>query len=130
MKRALLALVSLAFLSGCAAAVVGAAAAGAGYVWYQGALRSTVDAPLPEVGVATRKALDDLDFVGIYGRTDKLEGTVRSRMADGTKVTVKLKAADLDATEVTIRVGTIGDRSISRQVMRHIEDRLGVGGGE
>lgn len=126
MKRALLAVVSVAMLSGCAAAVVGAAAVGAGYVWYNGALRATLDAPLPEVGVATRRGLDDLDFVGIFGRTDKLRGTVRARMSDGTKIQVKLEAADLDATQVTVRVGTFGDKSISRQIMRHIESRLGT----
>ena len=112
-------------LSGCAAVVVGgAAAAGAGYLWFNGNLEHTLDSALPKVEVATRQALEGLDLVGIETRADKLKGRVTARMADGTKVTVKLKAMDFETTSVRIRVGTFGDQAISEQILRHIERRL------
>ena len=42
----------------------------------------------------------------------------------GTKVRVKLEALDFESTAIRIRVGTIGDRAVSLQLLRHIERRL------
>ncbi len=112
-------------LSGCPAAVV-AVGAGAGFVWLNGQLEETIDRALPEVQKATEAALAELDLVGIDSTADKLKADVSGRMADGTKVTVALKAVDFDSTKVSIRVGTVGDKSVSLQILRHIKKRLGI----
>ena len=118
-----LSLVATIVLSGCAVAVV-AAGAGAGYVWVSGMLQETLSAPLPRVERATRAALKDLELVGIHGRADKLKGKIKARMADGTKVVIWLKAVDFENTNVKIRVGNVGDKAISLQILRHIKQRL------
>lgn len=112
-------------LLGCPAAVV-AVGAGAGFVWLNGQLEETIDRALPDVQKATEGALSDLELVGINATADKLKGEVSGRMADGTKVVVWLKAVDFESTKVTIRAGTMGDKSISLQVLRHIKKRLGI----
>ncbi len=127
MKNALVifCLVLVVPLSGCAVAVV-AAGAGAGYVWVNGMLQETLSAPLPRVETATRAALQDLELVAIHGRADKLKGKIKAHMADGTKVVIWLKAVDFQTTNVKIRVGRVGDKAISLQILRHIKQRLGL----
>ncbi len=112
-------------LLGCPAAVV-AVGAGAGFVWLNGQLEETIDRALPDVQQAAEGALADLDLVGIDTTADKLKAEVSGRMADGTKVTVWLKAEDFQSTKVTIRAGAMGDKSVSLQVLRHIKKRLGI----
>ena len=43
------------------------------------------------------------------------------RMASGKKVRVKLKAVDFEQTKLRIRVGTVGDKTLSEQILRHIQ---------
>ncbi len=124
MKK-LIALFLLLPLCSCAAAVVGVAAgAGAGYAWYSGNLKDTLEAPLPRLDTVTRATLADLGMVGIEGAVDKLQGKITARMADGTQVWIWLKAVDFNATDIKIRVGTLGDRAISEQILRHIKRSL------
>jgi hypothetical protein len=124
MKR-ILAILLLLPLGGCAVAVVGAAA-GAAYVWVNGELKGSLPAELPKVDKATRAALTDLELVGVEGRVDRLKGKITARMADGTRVEIRLKAIDFKSTSIRIRVGTLGDKAISEQILRHIEKELGL----
>jgi len=123
MKKKLLAMLLLLPLGGCAVAAVGAAA-GATYVWVNGEIKTTLNAPLPRIVKATHVALADLDLVGIEERTDKLKGKITGRMADGTRVIIQVKAIDFNATETRIRVGKIGDKAVSEQILRHIRRQL------
>ncbi len=125
MMRRLLALLLLVPLGGCAVAAVGAAA-GATYVWVNGEVKATLAAALPKVEEASKKALENLELTAVGSTSDKLEGTVTGMMADGSKVRIKLKAVDFHSTEVKIRVGKVGDRTVSEQVLRHIRRELGI----
>ncbi len=106
-------------------AAVGAAA-GATYVWVNGEVKATVAAALPDVETASRKALENLELTAVGSTADKLKGTVTGMMADGTKVRIKLKAVDFHSTEVKIRVGNVGDKTVSEQILRHIGRELGI----
>ncbi|NOZ78871.1 MAG: DUF3568 family protein [Acidobacteria bacterium] len=119
-----LAILVLVPLGGCAIAAVGAAA-GATYAWINGELKSTLNAPLPQVVTATKAALTDLELVGIETRTDKLQGKITAQMADGARVVIQVKAIDFKVTEIRIRVGRIGDKAVSEQIYRHIKRQLG-----
>jgi hypothetical protein len=116
-------LVALA-LVGCASTVAAPDGTTAEYRWVKGQLKTTLVAPLPRVEQATRAAFDELNLVGVDGVVDGLKGELTARMAIGTKVRVKLKALDFDNTSVKIRVGTIGDKSIALQLLRHIDRQL------
>ena len=124
MKR-LMALVLLVPLAGCAVVAVGAAA-GAAWVWVNGEIKADLPAPLPKVGEAAVAVLEDLEMVNVRRVADKLKGEVTAMMADGTRVEVRLKAEDFESTQVRIRVGTVGDKVISQQILRHLERRLGL----
>ena len=122
MKQTAFALLALLAL-GCSSTMVGVPE-GAEYVYIQGILKVTLASPLPEVEGATRKAFQDLDVVGVQGGADKLKGKITASLADGTKVTIKMKALDFESTTLQIKVGTFGDRAISMQILRHIRENL------
>ncbi|RLE28210.1 MAG: hypothetical protein DRJ65_00295 [Acidobacteria bacterium] len=95
-----------------------------GFSFLRGTLKGVLAAGLPKVEAATGAAMEELNFVAVDVVSDKLKGTVSARMADGTKVTVKMQAEDFEATTVKIKVGTWGDQSISVQILRHIQRKL------
>ena len=95
-----------------------------GFGFLRGVLSGSLPAALPNVEKAVTSALDELDFVGIDVVSDKLKGRVKARMADGTKVSVTMKAEDFESTNLKIKVGTWGDQSISVQILRHIQKKL------
>jgi hypothetical protein len=111
-------------MAGCTSTVRAPDGSTAEYRWVKAELKSTVQASLPRTEEATRAAFDELNLVGIDGLVDGLKGTLTARMAVGTKVTVKLKALDFQNTSIRIRVGRTGDRSISMQLLRHIERQV------
>lgn len=120
MRRLIVIIVPLLLLSSCASTGVGGDPSAPGYVWYKGALRNSYSASMPRIAEVTQATLEELDLVGIDAVVDKLKGRITARMADGTKVTIKLKALDFERTVVEIRVGLIGDRAASEQIARHI----------
>ena len=64
--------------------------------------------------------------VGIVAdKTEAFNGEIESALRGGSNVRVNLKAVSSTATEVTIRVGTFGDRDQSDMVLNAIEARLG-----
>ena len=124
MKR-VMALLLLVPLAGCAVVAVGAAA-GAAWVWVNGEIKADLAAPLPKVKDAAVAVLEDLEMVNIHQVADKLKGEVTAMMADGTRVEIRLKAGDFESTRVRIRVGAVGDKVVSEQILRHLERRLGL----
>jgi len=95
-----------------------------GFTFLRGTLSGVLASAQPKVETATVAAMEELDFVAIDVVSDKLKGTVKARMADGTKVSVKIQADDFESTLVKIKVGTWGDQSISVQILRHIQKKL------
>lgn len=122
--RSVALLVSVVLLAGCTTAAVGTDAE-ANYAWLSGTLETTLTHPLPEVEEATREAFVELDLVAVDGAVDGLKGELTARMADGTKVRVKMKALDFGSTRVKIRLGTLGDKAASEQILRYIQRGLG-----
>lgn len=95
-----------------------------GFTFLRGTLSGVLASAQPKVETATVAAMEELDFVAVDVVSDKLKGTVNARMADGTKVSVKIQADDFESTMVKVKVGTWGDQSISVQILRHIQKKL------
>jgi hypothetical protein len=108
------------------AAVGVGAAAGAGAVyWVEGTLRTTLGHPIRQVHDATLEALKNLGAGVPIDKTEAFNGEIEATLAGGNNVSIGLKAISSSATEVTIRVGTFGDRDQSDMVLHAIETRLG-----
>jgi len=130
-KQKLMILVLLAacpfILTGClaAAAVGGAAAAGAGTVAYiKGELKATEEATLNKTWQATVAAIDGLQFLVINKIKDNVSAELEAKTADNKTVKIQLKRVTDNLTDISIRIGTFGDESLSRYILSKIEAKL------
>jgi len=111
------------FIQGCVA--VAAAGLGAGTVAYvKGDLKALEAANLDKVYKATEKALDELEFSVTKKTKDVLSAVIVARDAANKKITIKLSAAEEDATKISIRVGTFGNETKSRMIYEQIKKYL------
>ena len=124
MKKILLVMVCVGLLVGCKSSVVTPDGTEVSYRKGEGVLRAVLGGSMPEVVNATNATLEDLELVGVDRTVDKLKGKITARMAVGTKVTINLKSMDSGSTSIKIKVGKLGDRSISMQIFRNIEKRI------
>jgi len=124
MKKMLIFMACVGLLVGCKSTVVAPDGTEAQYSPAEGALRAVLQGSMSEVIEATKATLEDLELVGIDSNVDQLKGKITARMAVGTKVSVNLEAIGSDNTSVKIKVGTLGDKSISMQIMRNIRKRV------
>jgi hypothetical protein len=119
---------------GCLAVAVGAVAAtgaAAGYTYYRGAVASDYAADFNRAWTATYLALGDLGMAAQgMKRVSESEGSLDSQTRDGKAVHITLatRAGNIPAagpiTEVQVRVGILGDRTLSEQLLDRIQARL------
>ena len=113
-----------AAVAGCAAVVVGAAAAAGTYAYFEGKLTDTENVPLDRAWEATQAAIKDLGFQVEEQTKDALKAYLKAEEADGTNVWIWLDAEGEKTVKFTIRVGVIGNESTSRLIMDKIKSRL------
>ena len=119
-----LALTAVLF-SGCLAAAVGGAAAGAGgYAYARGDLETTEAAPLDAVHAAAKTTLEQMEFVIETSEKDALEGSILARGVSDKRSTVKTKHKGDNLPEVHIRVGILGDEYESRKILENLRANL------
>ncbi|WP_447978626.1 DUF3568 family protein [Candidatus Nitrospira bockiana] len=111
-------------VAGCAALLIGAAGGTAGAVYVLGKLKEEVNQPVPVVHEATVQALKDLEVRVVDDKADKLTARTEGELADGRQVWIDLQAKGERATELTIRVGVMGDEARSRRILEAITRRL------
>ena len=118
-------LIMYLLVTSCAAVVVGAAAGGGAIVWQRGKLVDQISATVPNTFEATRDGLKDLRLPILEQRFDSIRGNVKSELADGKKVFIKLKATEGGTTEISIRVGYgLGEKDASYMILNSIKKRL------
>lgn len=108
---------------GCIVVAAGIAAAGT-YVYTEGELKGTLDAPLARTHDAAKAAVADLGFTERLARVDAFEGRVEAETADRTTVTIRMKKLSDKTTEVRIRHGTLGDEGRSTAIFDAIKKKL------
>lgn len=109
--------------SGCIA-VAAAGAAGAGVAWYSGKLESNLTDDLDAVFRASQEALADLEFAKISDQKTAIDAQLVSRTALDKKVEITLQKLSDDSTKVSIRVGLLGDESLSMAILDKIKANL------
>ncbi len=118
---------SLVFANGCFL-FVGAAGAGAGAVWYYGALKSTEETGHKAVHAAAKQALEQLEIPVQTSSVDATAGTIEGETADNKQVVISVKHLTENTTELTIRVG-LTDETRARMIYNKIKANLpGVDG--
>jgi len=112
------------FLMGCAPMLLlgGAAAGIGGYKYYKGLLTVVYEAPYEKTWDASIKALEDLEFT-IQEKTERIgSGKISAASSSkGQEVNLSLEYVSPHETEVSIRVGLLGDKNASNV----IKDKIG-----
>lgn len=102
-------------LSGCWFALGGAAGGGTA-IYFKGRLQEDIGRNMHTVHEATRSALNSLGL-DISKEEKKVDSTsFEAKYPDGTNVWINTKYLSANSTQVTIRVGVLGDESRSRQI--------------
>jgi hypothetical protein len=109
-------------VSGCAAALVGAGAAGVAYV--RGDLQATMDKNITEVYDASLKAVDELELSVISKQKSALDAKIVTRSSQDKKIHIMLKRTEANATDLSIRIGAFGDETQSRAIYDQINKNL------
>lgn len=110
-------------LSGCAALVAGGGAAGA-VAYVRGELRSELECSYRQCRDATEAAIRQLELAEVDRRTDGLTARYELEDADDKTVHIRVSKKTDNISEVRIRVGTFGDETKSRHILRAIEGNL------
>ena len=126
-EKWLLSLAALAFLlSGCAAALVGGAAIGAGsgtYFFINGELKTDYYQSFDDVWKASEKTVADLRGVDVIPAKEIGKGKITS-LINGEKVDISVSYKAKNVTTVAIRVGLIGNKLSSQLIHDKIGDNL------
>lgn len=118
----LIAFASLALLplwSGCTTTTPGPG--GAGVVAYgHGELSADVTHDLDEVFAASQRALGQLEIVKIDDKKTRVDAQIISRTATDKKIVINLERVTDTLTKVHIKVGVLGDETLSRLILEKI----------
>jgi|TARA_B100000959_G_scaffold254862_1_gene286823 hypothetical protein len=110
------------FQAGCL--VVGAVGAGAGTAMYvRGDLETTSSKPVAEVYSVVEQACKDLEFE-IYKHEQKPFSGLIVANSDFGKVAFTMKGKSPTETELSIRVGTFGDKGASELIFAKLKPKL------
>lgn len=125
-KRLLFGLAALLMtvsLMGCAAVVVGGAAATAAYVYENGWLERNYQANLDQSYAASKLALQDLGIT-LTEETKSIADAELKGDYNGQKVWVDLEEIAPTTTTIGVRVSALGDRAASEKIHEALDRRL------
>jgi len=124
--KSVLLLISIWWLTGCAAVIIGAGAGVGTYTYIKGELKRAYPAKFDKTLQVCIDILADLDQPIVAKTTDGEKTTIRSKRKDGTDQTIQVSIVGVELTEVSVRTGVIGYRKkeISRQFHEFIAERM------
>ncbi|MHB8828412.1 MAG: DUF3568 family protein [Syntrophales bacterium] len=126
-KKWLLSLAALAFLlSGCAAALLGGAAIGAGsgtYFFINGELKTDYYQSFDDVWKASEKTVAEMRGVDVIPAKEIGNGKITATI-NGEKVDISVSYKAKDVTSVAVRVGLVGNKLSSQLIHDKIGDNL------
>jgi hypothetical protein len=119
----ILLLVIPGLLSGCLA-VAAAGGATAGVLYVKGAYQKTYPVAVEQAYNASLAMLD-ADKTPVYSKeVGNTIGAIEATLSDGKKLKMSFKATGASTTEVTIRIGTFGDKDRSNYFFSQLDKRL------
>jgi outer membrane protein OmpA-like peptidoglycan-associated protein len=134
MKHKIINLIILIFLIsplsfyGCALAVLGVGAAGAGaFAYFNGKLIKTYEASYKDTVRASSYTLEELKIPITQTFADELTTEIRAERPNGTPVVIEVVRIDDNYTQVAVRTGSLGvwEKRVSEQIHGYINQHLG-----
>ena len=111
-------------MCGCGALLVGAAGGAGAVAWVKGEMKANIDKPLDEVYTAAGEALKELELPGAIEKKDALTAKIKSSFADGKDIVIRIESLSDTSSEISVRVGTLGDKSRSQKILDTIHKHL------
>ncbi len=110
--------------SGCAAFLLATgAAAGAGtFAYVTGELRAVDEVELETAHKAAIEAVEELNFAVLYKEKDAIHSRIEASTAADTDVKIKMEKTSDSLTEIRIRVGIIGNKSLSQRILETMRE--------
>ena len=122
-----LSLLSFFGLYGCAVAVIGIGAAGAGaFAYFNGKLTKTYESEYHDTVRAGSATLQGLKIPISETIADELKTEINAKRPDETPVAIEIVRIDRDHTQVSVRTGSLGvwDKRVSEQIHSYINEML------
>lgn len=92
-----------------------------------GTLNAMMDRGIDRVYQAVQDSVSKLGLTTVMAEQDGVAAEVLARDAQGQNINIKLEAVSTAKTELTLRVGMLGDENKSRVVFRQIQENLRAG---
>jgi outer membrane protein OmpA-like peptidoglycan-associated protein len=135
MKRNILNLIILLFILssltfyGCAVAVLGIGAAGAGAAYFNGKLTKTYESEYHDTVRASSTTMKELRIPITEIIADELRTEIKAKRPDDTPIAIEVVRIDQDHTQVSVRTGSVGvwDKRVSEQIHGYINQNLNRG---
>ena len=131
-KKILQLILTVSFLSvfnlyGCAVALIGIGAAGAGAAaYFNGKLTKTYESEYHETVQASNTILEELKIPKVETIADELKTEIKAERPDGTPVEIEILRSEEGLTQVSVRTGSLGiwDKRVSEQIHGYINQNL------
>jgi outer membrane protein OmpA-like peptidoglycan-associated protein len=114
-------------LYGCALAVIGIGAAGAGaFAYFNGKLTKTYESEYHDTVRASSATLEELKIPISETLADELKTEIKAKRPDDTPVAIEVVRIDRDHTQISVRTGSLGvwDKRVSEQIHSYINEML------
>jgi outer membrane protein OmpA-like peptidoglycan-associated protein len=114
-------------LYGCALAVIGIGAAGAGaFAYFNGKLTKTYESEYHDTVRASSATLEELKIPISETLADELKTEIEAKRPDDTPVAIEVVRIDRDHTQISVRTGSLGvwDKRVSEQIHSYINEML------
>jgi len=122
-----LSLLSAFSLYGCAVALIGIGAAGAGaFAYFNGKLTKTYESEYYDTVRASSNTLEKLKIPITASIADGLKAEIKATRFDDTPIEIEVIRIDRNHTQVSVRAGSVGvwDRRVSEQIHGYINQNL------
>lgn len=122
-----LSILGILSLYGCAVAVIGIGAAGAGaFAYLNGKLTKTYESEYHETIHASSHTLRVLKIPVAEIISDELTTEIKAKRANDTPVAIEIVRIDQQRTQVSVRTGSLGvwDKGASEQIHAYIDEAL------
>lgn len=123
---AIVLLLGIWLINGCAAVIVGAGAGAGAYTYIKGDLRKSYEVKFDKALKVCIGILEDLNQPILEKTSDGEKTTIKTKRKNGSPQTIHVAIESVEWTQVSVRTGRVGywEREVSRQFHEFFAERL------
>lgn len=85
---------------------------------------TNVNGSVEDATDAAEEVLGEYDLKDIKTTATKIDGSVSGSKADGTTVQIDIRKLTSETSEISARVGTVGEPMLGKEIISKIEEKL------